>query len=141
MSSAMLPMQSYLVRALYDWILDGKCTPYLLVNTDMAGVSVPKQFIKDGQIVLNVEPTAVKNLIIDSEAVSFTASFGGIRQTIYAPILAVKAIYAMENGQGMVFEVDEHSAQLHDEGDTGSDGSGSTTGGGGKKGRHLHVVK
>ena len=138
MSNEMLPMQSYLVRALYDWILDSRCTPYLLVNAEMPEVCVPKRFIKDGQIVLNVELSAVKDLIIDAEAVSFTASIDGIRQSIYVPILAVKAIYAMENGQGMVFESDD---QVQPNGKTDSSGSSSSSAGSGKKGRHLHVVK
>ena len=138
MSSEMLPMHSYLIRSLYDWILDSKCTPYLVVNAEIPGVCVPKQFIKDGQIVLNIEPTVVKDSIIDVEAVSFTASFGGIRQTIYVPPLAVKAIYAMENGQGMVFESD---VQAQPDGKASTGDAGSTTTSRGKKGRHLHVVK
>ncbi|MEK6731649.1 MAG: ClpXP protease specificity-enhancing factor [Pseudomonadota bacterium] len=138
MSNEMLPMQSYLVRALYDWIVDSRSTPYLLVNAEMPEVCVPKRFIKDGQIVLNVERSAVKDLIIDAEAVSFTASFDGIRQSIYVPILAVKAIYAMENGQGMVFETDD---QVQPNGKTDSSSSGSSSASSGKKGRHLHVVK
>lgn len=94
----------YLVRALYEWIVDNDCTPHLLVNSEHAGVQVPTGFASDGQIVLNVSPTAVRHLHMDNEVVSFEGRFGGVPHSLYVPTAAVLAIYARENGQGMVFD-------------------------------------
>lgn len=96
----------YLVRALYEWIVDNDCTPHLLVNAEFAGVQVPAGFASDGQIVLNVSPTAVRNLHMDNDAVSFEGRFFGVPQSLYIPAAAVLAIYARENGQGMVFDAE-----------------------------------
>ncbi|MCE1114979.1 MULTISPECIES: ClpXP protease specificity-enhancing factor [Pseudomonas] len=96
----------YLVRALYEWIVDNECTPHLLVNVDFTGVQVPKGFDRDGQIVLDISPEAVRNLHMDNEAVSFDGRFGGVSHTLYMPIGAILGIYAQENGQGMVFELE-----------------------------------
>ena len=94
----------YLVRALYDWIVDNGCTPYVLIDAHIPGVEVPQQYVKDGQIVLNVSPGAVANLLITNEDICFRGRFGGIAVDILAPMGAVLGIYARENGQGMVFE-------------------------------------
>ncbi len=96
----------YLVRALYEWIVDNDCTPHLLVNAEFAGVQVPPGFASDGQIVLNVSPGAVRHLHMDNEAVSFEGRFGGVAHSLYVPAAAVLAIYARENGQGMVFDLE-----------------------------------
>lgn len=94
----------YLVRALYEWIVDNDCTPHLLVDAEYKGVQVPSGFASDGQIVLNISPTAVRNLHMDNEAVSFEGRFAGVPQSLYVPSGAVLAVYARENGQGMVFD-------------------------------------
>nr|WP_298135639.1 ClpXP protease specificity-enhancing factor [uncultured Pseudomonas sp.] len=96
----------YLIRSLYEWIVDNDCTPHLLVNAEYAGVQVPPGFASDGQIVLNVSPSAVRHLHMDNEAVSFEGRFGGIAHSLYVPAVAVLAIYARENGQGMVFDLE-----------------------------------
>lgn len=96
----------YLIRALYEWLLDNECTPYILVDTNIARVSVPEGFAQDGKIVLNLSPSAIKHLLMDNEAISFEARFAGIVQHPYVPIAAIKAIYAKENGHGMFFEDD-----------------------------------
>jgi stringent starvation protein B len=103
----MTSSRSYLLRALYDWIVDNECTPYVLINAMLPEVQVPQQHVKDGQIVLNVSPLAVKRLSIDKDALSFNARFGGVETDIYAPIPAIMGIYARENGQGMIFESEE----------------------------------
>ena len=103
----MTSSRSYLLRALYDWIVDNECTPYVLINAMLPEVQVPQQHVKDGQIVLNVSPLAVKRLSIDKDALSFNARFGGVETDIYAPISAIMGIYARENGQGMIFETEE----------------------------------
>lgn len=99
----MTPSRPYLVRALNEWILDNDTTPYLVVDAGLQGVQVPQEFVTDGQIVLNICPTAVVGLNIDNEAVEFSARFGGVPMQVYVPFTAIMAIYAKENGQGMVF--------------------------------------
>lgn len=105
---AKIPMTSsrpYLIRALYEWIVDNSLTPHLVVYAKGDGVEVPQQYVnKDGQIVLNVAPTAVMGLGLDNDAVTFNARFGGIPTDIYVPCASVLGIYARENGQGMMFE-------------------------------------
>lgn len=96
----------YLIRALYEWINDNQCTPHLLVNSDFPGVRVPEGFAVDGQIILNVSRSAVRNMHMDNDAVSFEGRFGGVPHSLYVPCAAVLAVYARENGQGMVFEID-----------------------------------
>ncbi|AYF88305.1 ClpXP protease specificity-enhancing factor [Pseudomonas sp. JS3066] len=96
----------YLVRALYEWIVDNDCTPHLLVNAEHPGVIVPSGYANDGQIVLNVSPSAVRHLHMDNDAVSFEGRFGGVAHSLYVPSAAVMAIYARENGQGMVFDLE-----------------------------------
>lgn len=96
----------YLVRALYEWIVDNDCTPHVLVNAEYPSVQVPQGFANDGQIVLNVSPSAVRHLHMDNEAISFEGRFGGVPHTLYVPIAAILGIYARENGQGMVFDLE-----------------------------------
>lgn len=99
----MTPNQPYLLRAFYDWIVDNDLTPYIVVNAMMPGVQVPEQFVKDGQIVLNISPSACVHFELDIQSLSFQARFGGQPHRIYMPSSAVLAIYARENGAGTVF--------------------------------------
>lgn len=99
----MKPSRPYLIRALYDWLLDSDLTPYLLVDATQDYVTVPQQFVQDGRIVLNVSPSAVRGLHVSDEAVSFNARFAGQPMDVYVPIPAVQAIYSSENGEGMAF--------------------------------------
>jgi len=97
----------YLLRAIYEWLVDNNCTPHLVVFADAQGVEVPRQHVnKDGQIILNISPTAVKDLFIANEAVSFNARFSGVVSNIMVPCGAVLGIYGRENGQGMMFELE-----------------------------------
>lgn len=105
----------YLIRALYEWIVDNDCTPHLLVNSEHPKAQVPQTYAKDGQIVLNAAPSAVRYMHMDNEAVSFEARFGGVPFTLYVPTAAILAVYARENGQGMFFEQDELFEELEDE--------------------------
>lgn len=100
----MLSSKSYLFRALYEWILDSNCTPHMVVDAMQPGVSVPQQHVKNGQIVLNVSPSAVVGFLMDQQAVAFSARFGGVPVGIHVPMRAILGIYARENGQGMMFE-------------------------------------
>lgn len=93
----------YLLRAYHAWLVDNDLTPYLVVDASRPGVQVPSEHVKDNQIVLDVSAPAVQGLVMDNEAVSFMARFGGRPFSISAPVPAVLAIYARENGQGMVF--------------------------------------
>jgi len=97
----------YLLRAFYEWIHDNNCTPYLIINANYDDVEVPTQYVDEGRIVLNISETAVRGLQMTNESIEFDARFGGIAMTVYAPIAAVMAIYAHENGRGMVFNEEE----------------------------------
>jgi stringent starvation protein B len=94
----------YLVRAIHEWCTDAGFTPYVAVAVDES-VRVPMDFVKNGEIVLNVSSLATNRLTIDNEQISFQARFGGVPRDVYVPITRVIAIYARENGQGMAFEV------------------------------------
>ena len=111
----MTSSRPYLIRALYEWIVDNGLTPYLLVNAEMEGVVVPPQYIQQGRIVLNIAPRAVVGLEIGNETIGFHARFGGVDTALSIPVPAVLAIYAQENGQGMAFS---------EEGDGGDGGDG-----------------
>jgi stringent starvation protein B len=102
----------YLLRGLYEWIVDNDCTPHLLVDATLSGVEVPQEFVKDGQIVLNISPNSVVGLELDNRAVSFSARFGGMPRQIYVPMVAIIGIYARENGQGMMFEPEPYEPEL-----------------------------
>lgn len=99
----MTPSRPYLVRALHEWIVDNGFTPYLVVDAGIQGVHVPEDYVTNGQIILNVSPGAVSDLTIEDKAIEFKARFGGVPMQVYIPVIAVMAIYAKENGQGMVF--------------------------------------
>ena len=96
----------YLLRAIHQWIVDNDCTPYLLVNANAQGVVVPHEYIENDKIILNISPTAAHNLRLGDEEVMFNARFGGKPMEVVAPLTAVLAIYARENGQGMLFTED-----------------------------------
>ncbi len=104
----MTSSRPYLVRAMYEWIVDNYLTPYLLVKADVDGVVVPEQFIEDGKIILNINPSAVQSLQMGNEHIQFNARFSGKPMNLHVPVHAVMAVYARENGRGMVFndEVD-----------------------------------
>jgi len=105
--TSMSSNRPYLLRAIYDWISDNDLTPYVLVDAGMNGVRVPPQVIKNGQVVLNLAMRAVANLDLGNEWISFSARFSGVSQTINIPVQAVLALYAQENGQGMMFPAEE----------------------------------
>ena len=98
----------YLVRAIYEWCCDNGFTPYLAVAVD-ARTRVPMEFVRDGQIVLNVSPDATNRLNISNDLVTFQARFGGVARDISVPLTNVAAIYARENGAGMAFDLEEEA--------------------------------
>lgn len=99
----------YLIRAIYQWALDNGYTPYLLVAADQPGVSVPTAFVKEGRIALDIGAMAVRELNIEADPIFFSARFGGRPYDIVVPSGAVLAIYARENGEGIVFGEPEAS--------------------------------
>jgi len=142
----MTPNRPYLLRAFFDWIVDNDCTPHLVVDAQYPAVQVPTQFVQDGQIVLNISPSAVTGFSLDMEQLSFNARFGGQPMQVYVPLGAVLAIYARENGEGTVFTADEF---LEDEDDFAPDLESVETSDEiidetppeKKKGSHLRVIK
>lgn len=105
----MTSSRPYLIRAMYQWIVDNGMTPHLLVNAAIDNCLVPDDFIQDGKIVLNVAPMAITGLVLGDDEVTFGARFNGVSESIYVPVKAVEAIYARENGQGMMFSDDDES--------------------------------
>lgn len=106
--SEMTSNRPYLIRAIFQWICDNGLTPHLLVDANYPGVLVPQDYVQDGHITLNVAPRAVAQLQLEDELISFSARFAGIPQQLSVPPLAVLAIYARENGQGMAFDPSPH---------------------------------
>lgn len=118
----------YLIRALYEWLLDNNLTPHLLVDAEQKHVQVPLQFVEEGRIVLNINPSAVMNLELGNQIISFNARFAGQETSVMIPPQAVLGIYARENGRGMLFP-DEMENGEHEAGDDDHDppdGSGPT---------------
>lgn len=102
----------YLFRAMHEWMSDCGETPLVVVDVSCPGVKVPEAHIEDGRIVLNASWSATANLVMDNEAVSFNARFGGVGHTVYLPIDSIIAIYGRESGQGMVFQQESDAEQV-----------------------------
>ncbi|WP_353158216.1 ClpXP protease specificity-enhancing factor [Salinisphaera shabanensis] len=140
----MTSRRPYLIRALYDWVLDNDLTPHLLVAADADGVDVPRQFVtEDGKITVNISPGAVRGLSLENELISFSARFSGQSYNVSLPPGAVLALYARENGEGMLFGEVESSPTPPD-GGPGSGGDAETDEDSGEtksKHPHLTVVK
>jgi stringent starvation protein B len=120
------PSNAYLIRALYEWIVDNGCTPHLVVEVRDERVRVPTQYVKDGAIVLNVAPGAVKDLVLGNDFISFQARFGGVAQDVVFPVASARMIYARENGQGMALPEEVAAAGP----DASPNGGGKPPGGG-----------
>jgi len=103
--SELLSTKPYMIRAIHEWCVDNGLTPHLLVTVN-AQTRVPLAYVKDGEIVLNLNYSATKDLQIGAEAITFSARFSGVSNNLYVPTSAVRGIYARENGQGMFFEVE-----------------------------------
>lgn len=126
----MTSSRPYLLRAFYEWIVDNHATPYVVVNADQPGVDVPRDYVESGRIILNISPNAVRELSLTNDYISFNARFGGVPYDIYVPVRSITAVYAKENGRGMVFKEDEEDDFPPPEGD--DKGGSSSSGGGGK---------
>ncbi len=99
----MTSSRPYLLRALYEWITDNDLTPYVLIDAEQDGVNVPQDFVEKGKIVLNISLNAVQNLSLGNSLVELNARFHGESMAVIVPVTAILAIYAQENGKGMVF--------------------------------------
>lgn len=121
MPEQMSSSRPYLIRALNDWIIDNGMTAHLVVDADVDQVVVPREFVEAGKIVLNISPVAVEGLAIENDYVSFSARFSGKAMDVFIPVNAVMAIYAKENGQGMVFTDEPGSPTPSGPGDKSTD--------------------
>ena len=142
----MTPKRPYLLRALYEWIVDNELTPHLVVDATIVGTVVPQNFVSDGQIVLNISSSAVQGLQLGDAEVRFNARFGGKPMQVVVPMTAALAIYARENGAGAMFEAEpeldnmpelEEAEASTSSSKESSDGSSDKP----KKRSHLKVVK
>lgn len=121
----MTSSKPYLLRALYEWILDNDMTPHLIVDAEAKDVVVPAQAIQDGRVVLNISPSATRELLLGNDSVSFQARFSGTSRELWVPSAAILAIYARENGQGMMFAESAEEQTNDDSVDTGDSNSAS----------------
>ncbi len=128
-----LSTRPYLIRAIYEWCVDNALTPYLAVRVNQQ-TEVPLSHVKDGQIVLNLSASAVRNLQMGNEMITCTGRFGGSPFDLFVPIETVMGIFAKENGQGLVF-------QGSDEPNTPTDGGGKLDKSPAGKKSHLTLVK
>jgi len=113
----MTSSRPYLLRALNEWILSNELTPHIVVDAAQNDVIVPQEFVESGKIVLNISPLAISGLNINDDFMCFSARFSGKAMDVIVPIKAVMAVYAKENGQGMVFtdqEVSGKQSQVHE---------------------------
>lgn len=146
-SLTMKSQRPYMLRALYEWIVDSGGTPHLLVDANYPGVLVPPFAVRDGRVVLNVAPRAVRNFAIAEGQVGFECRFGGRSMAVELPADAVLAIYAQENGSGMAFDAVPRSAPAilssveTDGPDEDPDPPSGGTPSGGERGGHLKVIK
>jgi stringent starvation protein B len=108
----MTPLKPYLIRAVYEWIVDNDLTPHLLVNADNNKGILPVDYIEDGKIVLNIRPQAVEALSLGNDLIEFNARFSGKPMTITASVNAIMAIYAKENGKGLVFDQENNDGDV-----------------------------
>lgn len=101
---SMSSSRPYMLRAIYQWIVDNDCTPYLLVDASHEGVQVPPQAVKDGKVVLNMAPQAIASLDMGNQDIVFLTRFSGVSMQVRVPVEAARALYAQETGQGMMFQ-------------------------------------
>lgn len=129
----------YLLRALYDWICDNHLTPYLLVDASGDDLNIPHDFVEDNKIVLNLSPSAVRDLDLSNDYINFKARFSGKSMSVYFPVGAVLAIYANENGRGMIFQEDHQEVNVAEESVSNSEPEKKEVKK--KKSSHLKIVK
>ncbi|MCU7835206.1 MAG: ClpXP protease specificity-enhancing factor [gamma proteobacterium symbiont of Taylorina sp.] len=133
----MTPSRPYLLRGIFDWLIENDQTPYLLVDTEAEGVLVPQEHVRDGKIILNISLTATRGLELSNDGVSFNARFSGQSMNVYVPIYAALALYSKENGRGMMFPEEGDDDPQSVDTDAGNDAGKKD-----KSGKpHLTLVK
>ncbi len=137
----MVSSRPYLVRAVHEWIVDSGLTPHLLVDGGVDGVEVPNEALQDGKVILNVSPQAVRDLIMDNELITFVARFGGVSRAVSVPMPAVQAVYARENGRGMMFPEEEDLGQAEGRESKSGDGKSDAEDDSDPRRPNLKVVK
>ena len=136
----MTSSRPYLIRAIRDWIQDNGLTPYVLVQATLPGTRVPEAYVENGRIVLNLSERAIAGFSLDDQWLSFDARFNGRNQSVHVPVEAVLAIYARENGEGMVFE----SPEIGDGKETATEDAGQAESPGSARRKtppHLELIK
>ncbi len=106
-TTTMTSSRPYLIRSIYDWIVDNALTPYLLVNADCPGVEIPQEYVTAGRVILNVSPDSCRGLHLDNDRIVLTTRFSGRTVQLALSPAAVLAVYAKENGRGMEFNEDD----------------------------------
>ncbi|MHB1588042.1 MAG: ClpXP protease specificity-enhancing factor [Metallibacterium scheffleri] len=144
--ATMSSSRPYMLRALVEWINDNGLTPHLQVDAHAPGVRVPAFAVRGGKVTLNIALRAVAHLQMDNDAISFQARFGGVSHSVYVPMAAIEAIYARENGQGMVFPPEPQAGAAPALAPATADGAAapqaeSATTAPPKKPPHLRVIK
>jgi stringent starvation protein B len=117
----MTSSRPYLIRAIYQWIVDNGLTPYILVDASDEDMVIPRQYVEDGKIVLNIAPMAIRSLTLGNDEITFNARFGGQPMEVAIPVSQVLATYARENGQGMMFQDEEDKQPPPSSGGDGKD--------------------
>lgn len=105
----MISNRPYLLRAFHEWIVDSQCTPILVIDANNPNIRAPMEYAEDGELVFNISATAVRDLKLKNDKVEFKASFSGVIHIISAPIGAILAVYAEENGEGIFFDAEDDS--------------------------------
>ncbi len=137
----MKPRKPYLLRAMHEWISDSNCTPHLVADAGAEAVEVPRAYVNDGKIILNISWQATAGLRMDEAGVTFSGRFGGTPMEVRVPIDAVLAIYARETGQGMIFTEEENAPPPDSPGDAPQGEGAPSPAGGERKRPALKVVK
>lgn len=140
----MLSNRPYLLRAFYEWIVDSQCTPILVINAHYPNCKIPQDFVEGGEIVFNVSPVAIRDFKIANDIVTFKASFSGVIHFVSAPINAILAIYAEENGEGIFFDPEDMESATEELEDVLTAQSRDSDAAGGKRGKgksFLRLVK
>lgn len=135
----MTSQRPYLVRAIHEWICDNGETPVILVDASRDGVEVPRAYVADGRIVLNVSPQATDGLRLGNDTIEFSARFGGRPESVSLPVGAVLAVYSRESQHGMLFAVDDDIDVASSGFDDGPDDDGP--GAPPRDRSHLRVIK
>jgi len=108
-TDVMTSSRPYLIRAMYEWMVDNRMTPHILVFADQPGVVVPQAHVDEGKIVLNISPNAIRDLVLGNEEITFSGRFSGKSMNIVVPVQCAVGIYTRENGKGMVFSPEDET--------------------------------